>query len=55
MEHNDKEKMIRETAYYLWLDAGKPEGQADQFWYAAVTKLTPTSKKPVFRKKGRGR
>ncbi len=40
MEHNN-EQLIRETAYYLWLDAGKPDGQPEAFWYQAITKLKP--------------
>lgn len=29
------EKMIRELAYELWEQAGRPEGRSDEFWFAA--------------------
>lgn len=44
MKQDQNEQIIRETAYYLWLDAGKPFGQPDAFWYQAITQLSP--KKP---------
>jgi len=30
------EEYIRTRAYYLWLEAGYPEGRADEFWFAAA-------------------
>lgn len=55
MKHTN-EQMIRETAYYLWLDAGKPNGQPDAFWYQAITKLQPNKKQMVaLKKKSRSR
>ena len=41
----NNEQMIRETAYYMWLDAGKPMGQPDAFWYQAVMKVNGRHKK----------
>lgn len=43
----NNEQMIRETAYYMWLDAGKPMGQPDAFWYQAVMKVNERHKKPT--------
>ncbi len=30
-----REKMIRERAYYLWLNAGAPHDQHNKFWLLA--------------------
>ncbi|GLQ55508.1 DUF2934 domain-containing protein [Devosia nitrariae] len=27
---------VRDTAYFLWEQAGKPEGRSDEFWYKAL-------------------
>ncbi len=29
------EKLIRELAYELWEQAGRPGGRSDEFWFAA--------------------
>jgi len=29
------EKVIRELAYELWEQAGRPDGRSDDFWFAA--------------------
>jgi hypothetical protein len=29
------EKVIRERAYELWEQAGRPDGRSDEFWFAA--------------------
>ena len=31
----DREERIREIAYFLWLDAGSPDGEAEGHWLAA--------------------
>jgi hypothetical protein len=31
----DFEGRVRDRAYHLWLDAGSPEGQDDDFWHEA--------------------
>ena len=31
----DYEKLVRETAYRKWKDAGKPQGRDLEFWLAA--------------------
>src|SRR5271165_6985606 len=33
------EKMIRELAYELWEQAGRPGGRSDEFWFAARFEL----------------
>ena len=30
------EKKIREIAHALWVEAGKPEGQAEDHWFKAI-------------------
>lgn len=30
------EEKIREIAHLLWVEAGKPEGQAEHHWYKAI-------------------
>jgi hypothetical protein len=32
---SSNEQMIREQAYRLWDDAGRPDGRSDEFWFAA--------------------
>ena len=36
---SDEEQDVRELAYDLWDQAGRPEGEADHFWFAAKRKL----------------
>jgi hypothetical protein len=31
----DRDKRIREIAYFLWLEDGRPDGEADRHWLAA--------------------
>lgn len=33
------EQQVRETAYYLWEDAGRPEGDGLEFWLLAENKI----------------
>ena len=33
------EEVIRERAYLLWEQAGRPEGDADDFWHKAQTQI----------------
>jgi hypothetical protein len=37
------EEAIRERAYLLWLNDGRPEGQADIYWLNAQRDLLTTS------------
>jgi hypothetical protein len=55
MTQKNKEQLIRETAYYMWLDAGKPMGQPDAFWYQAVVKVDGKPKNIKALKQGRSR
>lgn len=57
----DRDALVRERAHAIWLEEGRPEGQAEQHWSRAETEfadaeaaatITPVSaaKKPVRRK-----
>ncbi len=37
------EQAIREAAYYIWQNAGCPNGQDEQFWSMAVEQLSKSS------------
>jgi hypothetical protein len=37
------ELAIRERAYYLWQEAGSPEGNSDAFWLSAQRELLASS------------
>ena len=37
---NYNENAIREAAYYIWQNAGCPQGQDEKFWMMAVEQLT---------------
>ena len=44
------EAQARETAYFLWLDEGQPQGRDQDHWLTAVNALTtpqPKVKKPA--------
>ena len=32
---SDHEQRLREIAYRLWVDAGRPHGRSDEFWFTA--------------------
>ncbi len=36
------EQQIRERAYFLWLDAGRPHESPDVFWLAAQREIVST-------------
>lgn len=45
----EKEERIRETAYFIWLEEGCPEGQAERHWRDAqriVEAQKPQQKSP---------
>lgn len=45
------ENYVREAAYYLWQNAGCPNGQDEKFWAMAVEQLSSCSnKKPCCKK-----
>ncbi|MDR3401224.1 MAG: DUF2934 domain-containing protein [Chthoniobacter sp.] len=35
----DREIRVRELAYRLWEEAGRPDGRSEEFWRAAETRL----------------
>ena len=35
----DKDNLIRERAYMLWEQAGRPDGNGEQFWFAAIASI----------------
>ena len=45
----DRDDRIREMAYFLWLDAGSPEGEAERHWLAAegIVEPDPAEEKPT--------
>jgi hypothetical protein len=41
MEHRPEyEKRIRELAYQLWEEAGRPDGKSDEFWRRARAQVS---------------
>lgn len=36
MMDNDRESRIREKAHFLWEEAGRPDGKADEHWQRAT-------------------
>jgi hypothetical protein len=38
---SDLDERVREIAYFLWLDEGTPEGEAERHWLAAEGLLEP--------------
>ena len=45
MANKLNENSIREAAYYLWQNAGCPNGNDEYFWSKAVEQLNKSSKK----------
>ena len=39
----DMDQAIRERAYHMWNEAGRPEGNADAFWLSAQRELLAQS------------
>ncbi|WP_250516996.1 DUF2934 domain-containing protein [Caballeronia sp. INDeC2] len=44
MDFHIPEDQIRSCAYRLWVDAGRPEGRAEEFWEQARLQLAATDK-----------
>ena len=40
---NLNENAIREAAYYIWQNAGCPQGNDEYFWSMAIEQLSPKS------------
>ena len=36
---SDIEQRVRDRAYWLWEEAGRPDGRSDEFWFAAWHEL----------------
>ena len=43
----DENDRVRERAYFLWLEEGCPEGQAERHWLAAETLIEGDSPEPT--------
>jgi Protein of unknown function (DUF2934) len=39
----DMEQAIRERAYYMWNDAGRPENRSESFWLSAQRAVLESS------------
>jgi hypothetical protein len=37
----NRDERVREIAYFLWLDGGSPEGEAERHWLAAEGLVEP--------------
>jgi hypothetical protein len=44
----DRDERIREIAYFLWLEDGRPEGEADRHW-PPKTSSSPSLPKTTLR------
>jgi hypothetical protein len=38
---SDRDERVREIAYFLWLDEGSPEGEAERHWLVAEGLVEP--------------
>jgi hypothetical protein len=52
MPYEDTERRIRERAYQIWEEEGRPEGKAEEHWEKArmivlIEESLPTMLKPV--------
>jgi hypothetical protein len=47
MPEADREKALRETAYFIWEREGRPHGQAIEHWHRAVRERSPDRRGPV--------
>ncbi len=43
---NGIETRVRERAYSLWEQAGRPEGRAEEYWYRARSELAAEDGEP---------
>ena len=50
---SDCDDQVREIAYFLWLGAGCPEGQAERYWRDAET-LLESDREPFARMRIKG-
>lgn len=49
---NCNENYIKEAAYYLWQNAGCPNGQDEKFWSMALEQCASSNKKSCCKKSG---
>ena len=49
----DKTKYLSDRAYYLWEQAGRPEGREQEFWLQAEAEYEQMVSKPVAPKKAK--
>ena len=40
-DSNEREDRIREHAYLMWLDDGRPDGRAEKRWHLAARAVVP--------------
>jgi Protein of unknown function (DUF2934) len=45
----DRDERVRELAYFLWLEEGRPEGQAERHWLTAeiIIESDPLERKRI--------
>jgi hypothetical protein len=43
----ESERAVRECAYYLWIEGGRKDGDADANWFAAERKIARASASTV--------
>jgi hypothetical protein len=48
---NDRDDRIREMAYFLWVEEGRPDGEADRHWRVAENRI---DSEPLERKRAEG-
>jgi hypothetical protein len=51
---DERTQRIRETAYRLWEQAGRPAGGADEFWYEAERLVAEGREPPGLGEEGAG-
>lgn len=49
------EDAIRQTAYALWEQEGRPQGQAERHWLLALALLTKQPAKPAAKRRATGK
>ena len=45
-EHKPGHDQVRQRAYALWEQAGRPEGRSEEFWHQASADLEAKNHKP---------
>lgn len=49
--HHIDDAAVRDAAYFLWLEAGQPEGRDQELWFRAESALTAPIAKPKAKRK----